>query len=227
MFQEIEASRVGAPEQAQIRLRPLGAIPPQPQNPRLSPSLATGQPLHLHQNQRPHHDRQRTSAATSSFMRADLWVQLRPSPHAHRPVAAILACVLVVGIGPGARIVALHLRSVSTRSTDVRGRFGEARVAVEATPGAQADENLARTAPLQALLQLHRVVARVEDEHGSSGLPFLGRPTEQRLHLPSGDLVGVPRRVNTRDVHGSRPALANEVELGDELVSPTRHYGLA
>jgi hypothetical protein len=124
----------------------------------------------------------------------------------------------MVGLGPGARIVALHLRSVSTRSTDVRGRFGEARVAVEASAGAQADENLARTAPLQALLQLHRVVARVEDEHGS-GLPFLGRPAEERFDLLRGNLVGLPRGVNARNVHGSSPTLAHEVELGDELVS--------
>jgi hypothetical protein len=114
---------------------------------------------------------------------------------------------------------------VSTRSTDVRGRFGEARVAVEASAGAQADENLARTAPLQALLQLHRVVARVEDEHGS-GLPFLGRPAEERFDLLRGNLVGLPRGVNARNVHGSSPTLAHEVELGDELVSPSGHDGL-
>jgi hypothetical protein len=54
-------------------------------------------------------------------------------------------------LGPGARVVALHLGPVATGPSDVRGRIAEARVAVEATPGAQADENLAR-APLNPQL---------------------------------------------------------------------------
>jgi hypothetical protein len=85
---------------------------------------------------------------------------------------------------------------------------------------------LARTAPLKALLQLHRVVARIEDEHGSD-LPFLGRPPEECLDLLYGNLVGLSRGVNARNVHRGGPTLAHEVELGYELVSPSCHDGLA
>jgi len=115
-----------------------------------------------------------------------------------------------------------------TRPTDVRGRVGEARVAVEASAGAQADEDLAWAAPLQALLQLHGIVARVEDEHGSE-IPLHGRPAQaqERLYLLCANPVGLLRRVDARDVHGGCPALAGEVELGDELVGPACDDGLA
>jgi hypothetical protein len=58
---------------------------------------------------------------------------------------------------------------VATRATYVFGRIGEARIAVEAPPGAQTDENLARTS-LKPLLHLHGIVASVEDEQGSRPL---------------------------------------------------------
>jgi hypothetical protein len=75
-------------------------------------------------------------------------VQLGPRSHAHRSVTGVLAGVLGGRLGPGARVVALHLRPVATRTTDVHGRIAEAKLAVEATPRPQADEDLAR-APLQ------------------------------------------------------------------------------
>jgi len=110
---------------------------------------------------------------------------------------------------------------MTTRSTDVRGRVGEALIAVEATPGAQADKDLARaTTPLKPLLQLHRIVARVKAKHGSA-LPFLGQPTEECTHLLGGHLVSILGGVDARNVHGSGPALAAEVELGDELICPS------
>ena len=49
----------------------------------------------------------------------------------------------------------------------MRGRIGEARIAVEATPRPQADEDPAR-ATLQRPLQLRGVVARAEDEQGTA-----------------------------------------------------------
>ncbi len=100
----------------------------------------------------------------------------------------------------------------------MRGRIREARVAVEATPGAQADEDLAR-APLQSLLHLHRIVAGIEDEQGDREL-FPSEPTEQGLHLLGGDHVGVLGGPDALHVHGGGPTLAGEVEPGDELVGP-------
>jgi hypothetical protein len=106
----------------------------------------------------------------------------------------------------------------------VRGRIGEARIAVEATPGAQADEDLPR-APLQCPLQFDGVVTCVEDEQWG-GLSFF-KPTQQSANLLGGDHVGVLGRPDTLHVHGGGPALAGEVELRDELVGPSGHDGLA
>jgi hypothetical protein len=96
-------------------------------------------------------------------------------------------------------------------------RVAEARVAVEAPPRPQADEDLAR-APLQCSLHLDGVVARVEDEQ-REGLSFF-EPTQQSPDLLGGDLVDVLGGSDAHHVHGSGPTLAHEVELGDELVGP-------
>src|SRR5215210_4288492 len=104
-------------------------MPPQPQNPRLSsPPLAAGQPLDLYQHGRPDHDGQRP-AATTAFVRPDLRMQVRPGPYARRSVAGVLACVLPRGLGPGARVRALHLRTVATRPSGVGRWTGETRIA--------------------------------------------------------------------------------------------------
>jgi hypothetical protein len=60
---------------------------------------------------------------------------------------------------------------VATRASDVLWRVAEARIAVEAPPRPQADEDLA-WATLQCSLHLDGVVARVEDEQGNNGLSF-------------------------------------------------------
>jgi hypothetical protein len=78
-------------------------------------------------------------------------MQLGPRSHAHRSVSGVLAVMLGGRLGPGTRIVALHLRPVATRASDVCGRIREARVAVEAPPRSQTDEDLALT-PLERLL---------------------------------------------------------------------------
>jgi hypothetical protein len=106
---------------------------------------------------------------------------------------------------------------VATRASDVLGRVAEAGVAIEATSGAQAEEDLARV-PLEPLLHLDRVVARVEDEQGD-GL-FFFNATQQSLDLLGGDLVGVLGGPDAPHVHGGGPALAHEIELCDELVGP-------
>jgi hypothetical protein len=71
-------------------------------------------------------------------------------------------------------------------------------------------------------LYLDGIVASVEDEQGSGSLLFvlLSREVQKRFHLLGGNLVGVLPRAHALYVHGSGPALANEIELCDELVGP-------
>jgi len=106
---------------------------------------------------------------------------------------------------------------VATRASDVLRRVAEARVAVEAAPGAQADEDL-RRGLLQCSLQLDGIVAGVEDEQGDtiSG----GGSSEQFLDLLRGDRVHFLVWTDALHVHGGGPTLAGEVELCDELVGP-------
>jgi len=104
----------------------------------------------------------------------------------------------------------------------VRGRAGEARIAVEATPSPQADEDLARTS-LEPLLELDGIITSVEDEQRSDPLLLflvLMREVHERFDLLSSNLVGVLRRTDALHVHGGNPTLANEIELCDELVGP-------
>ena len=61
---QIETPDVRSPEQIEVRLT--FAVPPQPQNPRLAPPLATGQTLDLHQDERTDHDGQ--GSATASLL---------------------------------------------------------------------------------------------------------------------------------------------------------------
>src|SRR5215203_2775079 len=146
-------------------------------------------------------------------------MQLRPGAHSHRSVARVLACVLGRGFGPGARICALHLGSVATRPSSFSRWASEARIGVEAAASPQTDEDLARS-PLQSLLYLDGIIASVEDKQGSGPL-LLSRETEKRFHLLGGHLIGVLRRADALYVHGGGPALADEIELCDELVSPS------
>jgi hypothetical protein len=106
----------------------------------------------------------------------------------------------------------------------VRRRVAEARVAVEATSRPQADEDLA-PAPLQCSLQFDGVVACIEDEQGN-GLSFL-EPIQQSPDLLGSEHVGVLGGPDALHVHGGSPALADEVELRDELVGPPGDDGLA
>jgi len=115
-------------------------------------------------------------------------MQLGPRSYAHRPVTGILAVVLGRGLGPGTRIVAFHLRSVPTRASDVLRRVAEARIAVEAAPGAQTEEYLAAT-PFEPPLHLDGIVACIEDEQGDD--PSCFKPAQQSLDLLGGDHIGV------------------------------------
>jgi membrane-associated protease RseP (regulator of RpoE activity) len=98
------------------------------------------------------------------------------------------------------------------------GWASEARISVEATPGAQTEEDLAPT-PLRPLLHLDGIVASVEDEQGDA--LFLSQPTEQSLNLLDGDHVGILHGMDAQGVHWGGPALADEIEPGDELVGPS------
>ena len=95
----------------------------------------------------------------------------------------------------------------------MRWRIREARVAVEAPPGAQTAEDLAGT-PLEPLLQLHGIVTRVEDEKRGGNSFF--EPTQQSLHLLCGDHVGVLGGSEAFCVHGSSPTLAGECAMNWE-----------
>ena len=166
---QVEAPDVGAPQQAKVRLDPFWPMPPQPQLLGLSPPFATRQPLHLHHDERPDHDGQRPAAAPS-FVRPHLRMQLREGSYAHRPVAGVLACVLARGLGPGARIRALHLRTMPTRPSGGGGWTSETRVCKQAATRPQTEEDLA-PAPLKPLLNLDGIVARIEDEQRNGQPP--------------------------------------------------------
>ena len=113
-----------------------------------------------------------------------------------------------------------HLRPVAAWPTGTRGWTGEARIAIESTSCPQTDEDLAWSS-LQSLLYFDRIIASVEDEQGSGSLLLLSQKAQKRFHLLGGYLVGVLlRRAKALYVHGSGPALADEVELCDELVGP-------
>jgi hypothetical protein len=58
----------------------------------------------------------------------------------------------------------------------------------------------------------------VEDEQGDARL--LAEPTEQSFYLFDGDHVGVLYGMDAQGVHWGSPALADEIEPGDELVGP-------
>jgi hypothetical protein len=65
----VEAPDVGAPEESQIRPRSFPPVPPWPQNPRLAPPLAAGQPLDLDQDQRPDGQGQGSRLPCPSWLR--------------------------------------------------------------------------------------------------------------------------------------------------------------
>jgi hypothetical protein len=131
----------------------------------------------------------------------------------------------VEGCGQVARICALHLRTVATRSPSVGRWTSETRIGIEAASRSQTDEDLAHNS-LQPLLHLDGIVASVEDEQGSDPL-LLRREAQKRFDLLGGYLVGVLRRAHALHVEGGAPALADEVEPGDEPVGPSSHDGLA
>ena len=220
---QIEAPGVGEPEEFQIGVGPLGAVPPQPQDARRAPPLAAGQPLDLHQHQRPDDDRGGTTAA-ASFVRLHFWWILRPGAHAHLPVARVLAVMLGGGLGPGAWVRALHLRSVPTRPSGGCWMSAETRISVEAAPRPQADEDLRASVPkpLGALSPDHLLCRRRK---------------EGRDPPPSRIARAVPRSVRRppcwsprRDGRDGRPPghslLPDEVEPCYELVGPPGDDGL-
>src|SRR5215203_2115220 len=138
-----------------------------------------------------------------------------------RSVASVLTRVFRRRFGPGARIRTLHLGPVTTWPSSGCRWTSEARIGVEATPRSQTDEHLARTL-LKPLLQFHGIVACIKDEQGND--PLLLMPeAEKRFDLLGGHLIGVLPRADALHIHGGGPALADEIELCDELVSPSGH----
>jgi hypothetical protein len=113
---------------------------------------------------------------------------------------------------------------VAARPAGRSGRTGKARIAEEAASCPQPDEDLARPI-LQYSLQLDGVVACVEDEQGNAASH--GPSPEQFPDLLRGERVSLLFRMDAPDVHRSGPALADEIELRDELVGPSGDDGLA
>jgi hypothetical protein len=109
------------------------------------------------------------------------------------------------------------------RGLPVGAGASEARIPVEATSCPQ-DEYLARGS-LKPPLQLDRIVARVEDEKGN--IASHGGSSEQLFDLLRGYRVCFMVRTDALHAYRDGPALADEVELCDELVSPPGHDGLA
>jgi hypothetical protein len=81
----------------------------------------------------------------------------------------------------------------------VSRRASEARVGVEAAARWQTGEDRARLS-LMPLLQLHRKVARGEDEQRVGFFPL--EAAQQILDLVGGHLVDVLRRTNAQCLHG-------------------------
>jgi hypothetical protein len=114
---------------------------------------------------------------------------------------------------------------VASRPSGVGGPLGEARVGIKAAARPQADEDLAWRA-LDSLLELQRIVPSVEDEQ-RDGAALPRGSTKQGFDLLGGESIDFPIRMEARYVYWGRPTLADEVELGDELVGPSGHDGLS
>ncbi len=69
-----------------------------------------------------------------------------------------------------------------------------------------------------------RVVAGVEHEHRDV---VAGEKASQSLDLVDGGSRGLHARLDPHDVEGGGPGVRRPVELGDPLVAPSRHDGLA
>ena len=127
------------------------------------------------------------------------------------------------GVQPARGVFEIELVAVAARAPH-RPRLDLLRGGVE-DPGWSATAPGLRAGPFQSALQLHRIVASVEDEH-AAGL-WLGQPSHQGPHLRGGDLVGVLRRLYPPGIDGRNPRVALEAELGHELVGPAGNDGLA
>ena len=70
---QVEAPHIGALEQGEVRRGFIGAIPPQPQDPRLAPTIAALQAGNCDQDQRPAHD-----GAVGAVRRVVLSLRVQP-----------------------------------------------------------------------------------------------------------------------------------------------------
>jgi hypothetical protein len=77
----------------------------------------------------------------------------------------------------------------------------------------------------EPLLQFYGIVAGIEDEQGYTA--YHRGSSEQPLYLLGGDRVRFLVRADPPRVHRGGPALADEVELCDELVGSSGDDGLA
>jgi hypothetical protein len=106
---------------------------------------------------------------------------------------------------------------------EAAGSLGRGRIAVEAAPGAQPNEE-GSPSVAESLLQLHWIVASVEDEQGLRILA--GEVLNYAGNLGNGNDVGVRGRMHPPHVERGRPTVALEAELREPLVGPPRDDGL-
>ena len=145
---DVEAATVRLPKKVQVRFAL--AVPPKPQDLRLSAPLPARQPLDLHEDHRAH--RHGGALAAVALARPpSLGVQPRPSPDAHRPVIVGAFVVFCGRRGPRSRVLAGELPAVPEGSAHGPFRWGLG-LRVEGAAGVQPDQDLGAT-PFEPPLQ--------------------------------------------------------------------------
>src|SRR5215210_8372962 len=153
---EVEPAAVCLPEEVEICI----ALPAPPQPELLRLAGLPGQLANLHHDHGAPHDG-RPFAPVSLSYAPRLWVQPRPRPHPYLAVVFALATILAGGLRPTRGVFEIELVAVATRAPH-RPRLDLLRGRVEDPVGVQPDQD-PRGAPFQSALELHRIVAGVED----------------------------------------------------------------
>jgi hypothetical protein len=130
--------------------------------------------------------------------------------------------VVVSGFAPGFGVFEIELLSVSAGTSDrsLGQRFG---IEVEDTPRVQPHEDL-DAASFQALLQSHRIIARIEDEHGC--IVAVWQPVQMCSHLLRGHAVGIFFWLDPTSIYRCHPRVTLEAHTRHELVAPSGDDGL-
>src|SRR5215204_5532536 len=179
---EVEPATVCLPEVIEIRI----ALPAPPQPELLRFAGLLGQLAHLHQDHGAPHDGCPLASVALSYA-PGLRVQLRPRAHSYLAVVLALAAMLAGGLRPTRGVFEIELLAVASRAPH-RPRLDLLGGCVEDPVGVQPYEN-PRGTSLQSALELHRIVAGIEDENGLDSRS--GQPSDQDTRLLDCDLLGV------------------------------------